>query len=126
MESKEFYSGKVTILKKETVSSPQYLGGLKIKALGLPVDMSGSTLSFFGTYDGYHWFSINSPQGKTFTIPTRIEQKYTTKPGALSAGEAMLPLSPENSAIFEGIMTVELVGDVPESEDRQITIYYEK
>ncbi len=127
----KFNKSTVTISKGSKESTPLFLGGSKIRTLGLPVDengsvnFSGSALSFFGTYDGPHWFSLNDVTGKTLVVSTRVQQNYITAPSALASAPAMVPLSLPNAALFEGVLTVILISNVIESADRSIDVYTE-
>jgi hypothetical protein len=127
----QFYKTVVRIPKGSKESEPLYLGGSRIRALGLPIDktgivvLSGSFLSIYGTYDGFSWFSINDVTGKTFMVSTRVQQNYIAAPSALEAAPAILPLSLPNAELFLGIQTIILVSNIAEAEDRLINVFYE-
>jgi hypothetical protein len=129
--AKEFYKTTVRITKGSKESEPLYLGGSRVRAVGIPTDqagqvnISGSLLSFYGTYDGFQWFSVNDVTGKSLLVPTRVQQNYLAAPSALPAADAILPLSLPNAELFSGIQTIILVSNIAEVEDRLINVFYE-
>jgi hypothetical protein len=123
-----FYKKTSLIPKGETEGRPIPTRGARIRALGLPVkpngsgSLTGTMLSFEGSYDGMNFFTINDFSGQPFEVTARAVQKVIPA-NSLKTFPAILPL--QNSYLFEGIQIVRPRSNQVEAEDRIIEFYQE-
>lgn len=132
MSNIEFSKQTTLIGKGLNEAKPVFTGGSRLRFIGLPTNENGGValdsqfFTFKGSITGTDWFTINDLTGKPLVVITRISQGVITAPGALKAGPAMLPLGDSIGSLFEGIQVIIPMVNLPETQDRNIEIYFER
>lgn len=121
----KFYKISSVIRKGENQGVPIYSEGAPVRFLGLPVTENGQpamggTMSFEGSFDGTHWFTINDSGGNRLNISPRALQQVIPENG-LKPAPAILPIS--NSSLFQGIQMIRPVINAAAVEEQTIDFY---
>jgi hypothetical protein len=128
MAYRKFAKTTTVIGKNSQEGKPVYTGGAKVRFIGLPVNMDGSSalngtaLTFRGMFEGAPMFQVLDYSGSPLQIATRgVSVAHIDN--YLDAAPILLPVkAPE---LFEGITVIIPVSNQIERDDRAIDIYFE-
>lgn len=119
-----------TIKKGEKEGSVVSCIGLgQLRALGFPVkennaiNMLAGMVSFEGSFDGFYYFTVNTPEGRRLEIPVKAVQEVIVPPSYLGTCSAILPL--KDLIPFYGLITLRPVIKTTEVEDRVIELWFD-
>jgi hypothetical protein len=99
---------------------PIYTQGNPPSFFGLPAGMTGSQLSFLGSFDGNFFFPILDYNRQPLSFPTRILQP--AKNPILTGPAAIIPF--EQTELLEGIQFIQPVSNAKEAANRTIELYF--
>lgn len=127
---KEMFTQKCNIAKNQKAGRDAYSENKIFRYVGLPVnkqtmsvELTGTKLSFEGTFDGHVYHTINHFDSKKFEIDSKAVQEVSTPADSLDPSFAIVPI--QYPQLFFGLILVRPVMNAPQLEDRSIEFYFE-